>query len=73
MQAALVDPGYSAAIECFFLIDVVGYDWNCPQHITPRFDADAIAERMAPLEAEIAGLHARIAELTPHPVDGDRP
>ncbi len=24
-------------IERLFLIDVVGFDWNCPQYITPRY------------------------------------
>ena len=24
-------------VERLFLIQVVSYDWNCPQHITPRF------------------------------------
>ncbi len=33
----LVDPDYDAAPERFFIIDVVGFDWNCPQHITPRY------------------------------------
>tara|TARA_B110000858_G_scaffold77483_1_gene89777 strand:+ start:14116 stop:14688 length:573 start_codon:yes stop_codon:yes gene_type:complete len=30
-------PNYSAIIERVFLIDLVAYDWNCPQHITQRY------------------------------------
>ena len=26
-----------------FVIDVEGFDWNCPQHITPRYTADELA------------------------------
>lgn len=37
LAAAVALPGYPAAIESVATIDVVAYDWNCPQHITPRF------------------------------------
>jgi len=30
-------PDYSAQIERIVYIDVVAFDWNCPQHITQRF------------------------------------
>lgn len=30
-------PDYRARVERGFVIDVAGFDWNCPQHITPRF------------------------------------
>lgn len=32
----LAVPNYRARIERLFLIEVVAFDWNCPQHITPR-------------------------------------
>lgn len=41
-------------------IRIVAMDWNCPQFITPRFDATEIAQIVAP---EISKLEARIAEL----------
>ena len=28
---------YPAQVERGFLIDVAALDWNCPQHITPRY------------------------------------
>ena len=37
LWADLTDPDYPAETVRFFLIDVLGYDWNCPQHITPRY------------------------------------
>jgi len=32
-------PGYKARIERAVLLKVQAYDWNCPQHITPRYTA----------------------------------
>ena len=29
-------PGYEATVERIARIDVVAFDWNCPQHIPPR-------------------------------------
>lgn len=52
-------PGLRGRIERLFLIDVAGYDWNCPQYITPRFTESEIAEHVAPLKARIAELEAR--------------
>lgn len=53
------EPGLRNRIERFFLIDVVSFDWNCPQYITPRYTEAEIAEMMAPLKARIAELEAR--------------
>jgi predicted pyridoxine 5'-phosphate oxidase superfamily flavin-nucleotide-binding protein len=32
-------PGYRAKVERVVLIAVEAFDWNCPQHITPRYTA----------------------------------
>jgi len=53
---AIGDPDYPGMIERLFLLHVEAFDWNCPQHITPRFTG----EEMAP---ELQRLHDRIAEL----------
>ncbi len=34
--------GYPARIERFAVVMVEGLDWNCPQHITPRFTASEV-------------------------------
>ncbi len=34
------DPG--ARLERIFLMDVVGFDWNCSQHITPRYTQEEL-------------------------------
>ncbi|WP_313537472.1 pyridoxamine 5'-phosphate oxidase family protein [Sphingomonas sp.] len=66
--AALTPAGYNAVPERLFLIDIVGFDWNCPQHITPRFTEAEIAAAHQPLIDELARLRARISEL-----EGARP
>ncbi|HEX7821814.1 MAG TPA: pyridoxamine 5'-phosphate oxidase family protein [Sphingobium sp.] len=61
--AALMPPDYAAEPERGFLIDVIGFDWNCPQHITPRFTEAEVRRASQPLIDEIAALRARIAQL----------
>jgi len=56
LASALIDPGYGAKVERGIVIDVEAFDWNCPQHITPRYT-------LAEIEPSIAALKARIAEL----------
>lgn len=45
----LHDPGYRARVERAVVLDVVALDWNCPQHITPRFTRAEIAHGLADL------------------------
>lgn len=52
----LAVPGYRARIERGVLIAVEAFDWNCPQHITPRYT-------LAEVEAATAAQRQRIAEL----------
>jgi hypothetical protein len=37
-------------------------DWNCPQHITPRFTEAEIERLVAPLIEENRVLQARLAQ-----------
>jgi predicted pyridoxine 5'-phosphate oxidase superfamily flavin-nucleotide-binding protein len=48
-------------VQRLFLIQVISYDWNCPQYITPRFTAAEMEKRAAPLKARIAELEALLA------------
>jgi len=52
----LRDPGYKAVIERVFVIRVEAFDWNCPQHITPRFTVDEIRDVLAPIETRMQEL-----------------
>ena len=59
----LMDEGYRARPERAFIIRLHAFDWNCAQHITPRFTAPEIATVVNPLRARIAELEAEIAAL----------
>ena len=61
--AALMVADYPAEPERVFIIDVVGFDWNCPQHITPRFTESEIERSTAPLIDELTLLRIRVADL----------
>ncbi|MBT0669327.1 pyridoxamine 5'-phosphate oxidase family protein [Novosphingobium profundi] len=61
--AALMPADYPAEPERALLIDVVGFDWNCPQHITPRFTEAQVRRASQPLLDEIAALRVRITQL----------
>lgn len=55
----LAVPGYRARVERGFLVRIEGFDWNCPQHITPRFTLPEIEEATAPLHRRIKELESR--------------
>lgn len=66
----VVVPGYKADIERVFIVRVAAYDWNCPQHITPRYTADEIrdsihvlGERIETLERENKALRKKLDHL----------
>ena len=61
--AALMVPDYAAEPERAFIIEIVGFDWNCPQHITPRFTEAEVKRGTQPLLDEIARLRDRVAIL----------
>lgn len=55
-------------VERVFLISVVSFDWNCPQHITPRFTLEQVEQVIAPLQARIAELEAAPPVVADPPV-----
>lgn len=57
-------PGYNGRIERAFIIDVEGFDWNCPQHITPRFTEGQIGTMTAPLRSQVQRLKDQLAKLS---------
>ncbi len=59
--ARLAVEGYRARVERGFLIDVAGFDWNCPQHITERFTLEDVQTATEKLTARIAELEAALA------------
>ena len=55
---------YKAKVERGILIHVAAYDWNCPQHITPRFTEEEVETAIQPLRRRIATLEAQLAAAT---------
>ena len=47
-------------VERVFLVEIVSFDWNCPKYITPRYTAEQVQGVIAPLQARIAELEARL-------------
>jgi hypothetical protein len=45
------------------ILHVEAFDWNCPQHITPRYTMEEIRQMVAPMTEHIAKLEAEIKEL----------
>lgn len=54
---------YSAVIERAILVHVEGFDWNCPQHITPRYTEAEIQKALEPLHRKLAQLEEENAKL----------
>jgi len=65
MLSLLSLPDYDAVVERMIVFDVVSYDWNCPQHITPRFTAEEIKQGIKTLDPDItSGRAVRIRNRT---------
>ena len=56
-------PGYRGRPERLYRLRLAAFDWNCPQHITPRFTESEVAEAVAPLRQRLAELEAENAVL----------
>jgi uncharacterized protein len=64
---SLADAGYDAVVERAVIVSVDAFDWNCPQHITPRFTVEELEpvltdlrQRLTALEEENAALKAEL-------------
>jgi predicted pyridoxine 5'-phosphate oxidase superfamily flavin-nucleotide-binding protein len=63
LLARLAVPGYGAKVERGLVLAVEGFDWNCPQHIVPRYSEEEIASAVAPMRARIDALERENREL----------
>ncbi len=45
-----------AVVERGIIVTLEGFDWNCPQHITPRYSEAEIRDMLAPLQARTRAL-----------------
>lgn len=67
---------YRAKIERGFVIHVEAFDWNCPQHITPRYteeDINSIIEQRKASEPTLASEPTPTSDATTPESFGDGP
>lgn len=57
------DPTYKGRPERLFKLRLEAYDWNCPQHIIPRYTEQQVEEAVAPLRQRLHQLEAENATL----------
>ena len=69
----LAVPGYEAVVERAVLVRIAGFDWNCPQHITPRFTLDEVEKTTQPLRKRVVELEAHLANCEATSAKPDRP
>jgi predicted pyridoxine 5'-phosphate oxidase superfamily flavin-nucleotide-binding protein len=63
LAARLALPDYRGVPERAFLLHLDAFDWNCPQHITPRFTEAEITVASAALTSRLAELETENAAL----------
>src|SRR6202044_2985007 len=73
LGAELALPGYRAKVERGLLIHLAAFDWNCPQHITPRFSEAELEPSLAPFRARLETLEAENQALRAELAAGRQP
>jgi uncharacterized protein len=61
--AKLKVPGEKTPTEHAVIIHVEAFDWNCPQHITPRFTQEELTGTLEPIRKRMEALEAENARL----------
>lgn len=54
---------YQFKPERMMVFHIVAYDWNCPQHITPRYSAEDVETLLEAKNQHIAQLEEKIKTL----------
>jgi predicted pyridoxine 5'-phosphate oxidase superfamily flavin-nucleotide-binding protein len=63
LAGKLAVPGYKAKVERAMIFHLDAFDWNCPQHITPRFSESELAEALAPVRKRMETLEIENKQL----------
>jgi uncharacterized protein len=56
LAARLALRDYKGKVERAMLLHLEAFDWNCPQHITPRFTEAELATALAPIRERLRAL-----------------
>jgi predicted pyridoxine 5'-phosphate oxidase superfamily flavin-nucleotide-binding protein len=67
LAKTLIDPAYRARPQRAMVITVEGFDWNCPQHIPVRIDAEDVQRALDERDARIAALEQQLAHRAAGP------
>lgn len=57
---ALEVDDYRARVERGFIIHIEAFDWNCPQHITPRYTESYVEQLVASVQSENQALKSEL-------------
>jgi hypothetical protein len=60
LKAKLALGDYPGRVERGFVVTVEAFDWNCPQHIEPRYTLAELSPTLDALKARIAALEAEL-------------
>ena len=71
LASQLTIKSYNAQVERGVRITIATFEWNCAQHITPRFTQAELIEALAPTRNELAALRAENDKLK-RQLDGPR-
>jgi hypothetical protein len=63
LLAKLRVPGETTPAERAMVIHVEAFDWNCPQHITPRYTQEELMGTLEPVRKRMEALEAENARL----------
>lgn len=61
--ASLASPSGRANIERGIRVRIEAFDWNCPQHITPRYTMEQVEKIASPLRSRIAELEKELRKF----------
>lgn len=62
LLARLEVPSYRGRVERGIVMTIEAVDWNCPQHITPRYSQLEVERLIAPLIEENRALKVQLAQ-----------
>jgi predicted pyridoxine 5'-phosphate oxidase superfamily flavin-nucleotide-binding protein len=63
LVGSLTHADYQAVVERAVVVTVDAFDWNCPQHITPRYTAEEIQPLLTGLRSRVDALEEENARL----------
>ena len=62
---ARLAPTAEGKVERAIVVQVEAFDWNCPQHIVPRYTAEEIEAAVKPMQERLRELEERLKDGTP--------